>query len=168
MKKIIKITALILALICIGTSCSSCGGKLSNEGAADEIINSISIVRESIDYVNVNYQFTQTWYASDLFPKDRWTGEQKYAHSLDIFDVKLNIETRVFEIYLTFMGHKMDNIRNDGKTIITIKFPIEIVSTSYGTISEDRKSVIAEFEYKYDESKMIQGYLDPGIIVINY
>ena len=36
MKKIIKIAALILALICIGTSCASCGGKNSGGGLIPE------------------------------------------------------------------------------------------------------------------------------------
>ena len=36
MKKIIKIAALILALICIGTSCASCGGKNSVGGLIPE------------------------------------------------------------------------------------------------------------------------------------
>ena len=50
MKKIIKVAALILALICIGTSCASCGMKnntffgKSNEELAAKIKAAILII----------------------------------------------------------------------------------------------------------------------------
>ena len=179
MKKIIKITALILALICIGTSCAACGKNqsspeiqasgiqltenptLSDKEAADAIRQNILMVRENIDLVNPENSSSGKWAASSLFPINKLTGEPVDGGNT-AFKVQLHESLRCFQLIFLNMYHR--TMKNNGKTVITIHFPIEIKNTSYGVISEDRKSVIAE--YYYDASNYPETvYLEPGITI---
>ncbi|MBR2346071.1 MAG: hypothetical protein IKA68_00535 [Clostridia bacterium] len=163
MKKIIKIAALILALLCIGTSFASCGQ--SKEDLANEIKNNIIVKFEQIDYVNAK-QCTQTTYtASDIFPGFyEGTTIKKPTKISNKIVFNLNEESRTLTIDFQNAIHGLTV--NDGKSVITITLPIEIKNTSYGTISEDKKSVTAE--YIYDPSKYPGIHLIEPDIIINY
>ena len=179
MKKIIKIVALGLALICIGTSCASCGKNQSSPGVqsneiqvtekqtlsnwelAYEIKTKIVISRENVDYVNSENYSRKDWYADKIFPKGD-LGQFIPETEIPLFDTKVNDIERTFELKFFQMYHIFG--KNNGKTVITIRFPIEIKNTTYGIVSEDKKSVIAE--YHYDASNYPETvYIQPDITI---
>ena len=156
MKKIIKIAALILALLCIGTSFASCGQ--SKEDLASEIKSGMTLKRETIDYVTPVKVPVMTYTASELFA-GKWVNNQVGG-----FKVALNEIEKTITIEFVAVYHGLTV--NNGKTVYTINLPVEIKSTSYGIISEDKKSVIAEYIYDPSVYPGVQ-HIEPNII-INY
>ena len=119
------------------------------------------MVRENIDFVNPENSSSGEWSASALFPINKVTGEPMDGKNL-AFKVQLDEDAKSFQLIFLKMYHLLG--KNNGKTVITIHFPIEIKSTSYGVISKDKKSVIAE--YYYDASNYPETvYLEPGITI---
>ena len=153
MKKIIKIAALILALLCIGTSFASCGMKnntffgKSNEELAAEIKSGMTLTISSINHSNSIENGTVTYYSSDLFTTyyKGTTIEKPPKINQNYIHILLDEEDRTLTIDFRYRTHGYG--LSTGTTIFTINLPVKIKSTSYGTISEDGNSVIAEYLY---------------------
>ena len=137
MKKIIKIAALILALICIGTSFASCGE--SKEDLASEIKSSMTLTINTINYSNDSSQNTsKTYDSSDLF------GTDILYPRINAFYIYVLLNEKDRTLTIDFRD-KPNGYEIPGKTVYTINLPVQIKSTSYGTISTDGYSVVAEY-----------------------
>ena len=166
MKKTIKIVALMLALICIGTSCAACGKNKEDELAYSEsqIIQTISNAEVatnirgafSIDY-SYHYIDSQGGKQSkdirhfagpELLNPDGYnlmsngTNPNKPENVSKDYLVTINAEAREVIVSLFGCGQSTGY---DGINRFKIYIPVKIISTSYGVISATGYSVIAEF-----------------------
>lgn len=172
MKKIIKITALILALLCISTSIASCGKKETNNDnlndlstqinqeenlkfLADQIKNNITLTIDTIDYVDKNNSFSLTYQASEILSNENHVSD--YLKEYNIADINkmgtyFLLDEHTGLIKLRFWNARyFESATNKAKTTITIYLPIETVNVSYNdtifdvTLSPDKRSIIVEY-----------------------
>ncbi|MBQ4135619.1 MAG: hypothetical protein IJD73_00950 [Clostridia bacterium] len=150
MKKIIKIAALILALLCIGTSLASCGE--SNQEMADNIRANIKIKYTyfSTDSTGKrNSEEIESFGGPELFNPNGYSLTAtlgKNPHRPENFAkdyaVILNGEKRelIIALYVCALGKGYD-----GNNQFKITLPYKIKEASYGEISDDKKTLTAEF-----------------------
>ena len=178
MKKIIKIAALILALICISTSITSCGNKNSNSNEenlnnvftqtnqeenlkflAAQIKNNITLTIDTIDYVNASNNFSITYQPSMLISDKNLNGDTLKEYSVaDINQrgIYFSLNENTYILKIKFLNARLFNDFNKAKTTITINLPIETDDVLYDdtkfnvTVSPDKKSII--LEYVFDPS----------------
>ena len=181
MKKIIKITALVLALICIGTSCASCGKNKEDELAYSEsqIIQTISNAEVatnirgafSIDY-SYHYIDSQGGKQSkdirhfagpELLNPDGYnlmsngTNPNKPENVSKDYLVTINAEAREVIVSLFGCGQSTGY---DGINRFKIYIPVKIISTNYGAISATGYMVTAEF--RTDDIKTVETVTQPA------
>ena len=150
MKKIIKIAALILALICIGMCFTSCGE--SNQEMADNIRANMKIkyIYFSTDSSGQrNNEEVKNFGGPELFNPNGHslsgtlgTNPYRPENFAKDYEVILNDEKRELTVTLYLCArHSGYNGNNQFKIIL----PYKIKEASYGKISDDKKTLTAEF-----------------------
>ena len=166
MKKIIKIAALILALICIGTSFASCGKNEKNdsfysENQSAQTISNADLAANIRGALSIDYSYhyidsqgaqqskeIHKFAGPELLNPDGYslmsngTNPNKPENVSKDYLVTINAETREVIVSLFGCGRSTGY---DGINRFKIYIPVKIISTSYGVISATGYSVIAEF-----------------------
>ena len=180
MKKIIKIAALILALICIGTSLASCGGKNSGGGLIPEPDKSqiigvgarIYVFGDSQGKVTPDFTIDKTTNSTQEFLsalKDLYAPPFANYSEVNRNDKYIFLDANVMEGNYLKINLGIINDYNPYKLNISITLPVKIkkvtltcreaflwdksgkVIENFGTLSEDGKTL--SFIGQYDKSK---------------
>ena len=145
MKKIIKIAALILALICIGTSFASCGEN--KEKLANNIRNSMvmNTYRKYQGYSETKTSNFQTFDATEIFnPLGKSISEHgktlnRPADFQKDYKVSINQEEKTVIINLHTQVQQYWKVES---IVFEICLPCKVKSTSKGTILSDNENAI--------------------------
>lgn len=180
MKKIIKIAALILALICIGTSLASCGGKNSGGGLIPEPDKSqiigvgarIYVFGESQGKVTPDFTIDKTTNSTQEFIsalKDLYAPSHAHYSEVNRNDKYIFLDANVMEGNYLKINLGIINDYRPYELHISITLPVKIkkvtltcreailwdksgkVIENFGTLSEDGKTL--SFIGQYDKSK---------------
>ena len=181
MKKIIKIAALILAMIFIGTCFTSCGD--SKEEMANKIHKKMKITI-SAKYKSYTDEYKtnllKEFNASEIFNP---TGKNISDYGITLnrpsdfqkdYKVEINEEKRKITINLHTQVEALYN--QDERRIIEINLPYKVKKTSNGKISSSGKTVIVEYKLEnlkttvlYNGStQLYNGYAIIDEIIIKY
>ena len=153
MKKIIKITALVLALICIGTSCAACGkSSATNEEMAITIQNSMIIKKYRkyyIEYEGTKTSNKQEFYAYEIFnPNGKSLSDTGKTINRPIDfqkDYKVSINQEERKIVINFHT-QITRLWKEESCVFEICLPCKVKSTNKGIISDDKNVVILEYD----------------------